>query len=539
MSVGEVPVFQDGTAALGLAGVSAGLVNWLDADNDLNPDLLLDGSRLFLNSGAPDFRFREVTEACGLKRAAGCSAVCFDFDNDGWTDIATTRGQLWRNDGTGKFADVAAQVEYRPHAKAFVLGCGDIDRDGFADLYVGMGEDWNDGDPKYYPHQLWRNEGGKRFVEIGEKAGINRSTYGRAVSFSDVDGDGWQDIFVGNYRLTANVLWRNGGNGKFRDVAPAYGVTGRYQPKRYLDPVTLQYHGPHFGHTIGACWLDSDNDGQVDLFTANLVHKYVGPTNSGAMGGYDIRGYVCDDSAIYRRMGSTFVDWRPRLKVPLMPIGGAPEFKGDELWAGCIPGDANNDGWMDVYVPQVYNLPYAKARLFLNHAGARFQDVAERAGINRIDTYAGAWADVDRDGWLDLATAGRPGKDQPGALCLYRNTGAATAKATGNWLRVRIAPSRGGKTLLGTAVTVNGGGLSLYQEVSAGSSTQGQQNEPVLHFGLGAETGEVLVSVRWPDGTFERVRPPPTRLLQPPAATKTARIGAGPAGNALAVAGQP
>lgn len=506
-----IPDFADETEALGLPRIAARFVNWLDYDRDRYPDLLINGSQLFHNGGPPTYAFQDVTEQVGLDPKKSGAALCFDTDNDGWTDIVTTRGSLWRNQG-GTFTDVAEQTGFRPSPKSGAIGCGDINGDGFVDLYIGMNEDWNDGKPKYHPHQLWVNREGKQFSEIGERAGIAESTYGRAVLFSDIDGDGSQDIFVGNYRLTANMLWRNLGGERFREAGKRYGVTGRHSPTLYYDPILRQHFGPRWGHTIGACWLDLDNDGDLDLFTANLVHKYNGPTKLKNMS-YDMRGYVCDDSAIYRRDDKSFVNVREELGIPLMPMGGPAVYKGDELWAGCIPGDMNNDGWADVFVPQVYNLDYAQARLFVNCRGRRFSDGAWVAGIDRIDTYAGAWADIDMDGNLDLATAGRAGRDLPVQLCLYRNRGVR-ADPVHRWLKVSLTPGRRVRNTLGSGVTVRFGDLRLYQQVVAGNSSYGQQNDPVLHFGLGPGKGKVEVSVKWPDGSKNASKAPPNTVLE-------------------------
>ena len=497
----RVPSFADLTEAAGLGGLEAHYVNWLAADGDTRPDLLVNGHRLFRNlTDNGTIRFAEITTAAGLQSARRGPALCVDLDNDGWTDIVSTTGQLWRNRGDGTFAESAAAAGYRPHAKALTLGAGDIDGDGFADLYIGMTEDWNDGNAVYYPHQLWRNRGGKSFEEIGARAGIARKTYGRGVLFGDVDGDGRQDIFVANYRLQPNLLWRNLGGARFEDVAARFGVAGRKQPGKYYDKIARQSYGPAYGHTIGACWLDVDNDGNLDLFTANLAHKYVGPSGTTSMS-YDIRGYICDDSAIYRRSGTGFEDWRERLGVAPLPIGGPASFKGDELWAGCVAGDVNNDGWTDVFVPQIYNLEYARTKLFLNLGGERFEDHAAAAGITRLDTYAGALADVDGDGRLDVVTAGRAAVGAAPALRLYRNGGCPPTASPRRWLRVRVGPGPDRRTVLGTVVQIRQGTATLSRLVGAGTSTYGQQDDPVLHFGLGAWSGPVPLSVRWPDGT--------------------------------------
>ncbi len=507
-----VPKLTDATAAAGLDGQGAAYVNWLDVENDGHPDLLVDGARLFLNQGPPFYKLAPAPPEVwpGAQRGP---VLCVDVNNDGWTDIVSTQGQLWLNQEGKAFQNVAQAWSFTPHKKGNVIGAGDFDGDGWVDLYVGMKEDWNDGKPVYYDAQLWHNEAGTGFREMGREAGVRRKTYARSVLVYDFDGDGDQDIFVGNYRLQANLLWRNDGKGEFKDVAGDWGVAGRRDPALYLDTVTSRRYGPQYGHTIGACLLDLDNDGAMDLFCANLVHKYVGPTQ----GGYDIRGYVCDDSAIWHREGDRYVDWRTQLAVAPLPIGARGVFQGDELWAGCVAGDVNNDGWTDVFVPQIYNLDYARCRLFLNAGGRRLLDRAQQAGLTTIDSYAGAWADFDGNGRLDLAAGGRLAVGQPSQLHLYRNDGG-DGMLNHLWLKVLLLPGDDKRTPLGSIVTVTQNGRTWVQPLTCGTSTYGQQNGPALHFGLGRDDHEVTVAVRWPNGatTTQTASPATTLTLRMP-----------------------
>ena len=509
-----VPNLRDVTEAAGLADLGAAYVNWLDAENDGYPDLLVDGCRLYLNQGPPFYKFAPAPAEAWPKAPRG-PALCVDLDNDGWTDIVSTQGKLFRNlEGAG-FADVSEAWGFKPHAKANVIAAGDLDGDGWPDLFIGMKEDWNDGNPAYYEAELWRNKEGQGLEEVGGAAGIRRKAYSRGALIFDLDGDGDQDIFVANYRLQANSLWRNHGRGRFRDVAAKWGVAGRKDGTLYLDTQTKRHYGPHYGHTIGACLLDVDNDGAMDIVAANLAHKYVGPAGKG---GYDIRGYVCDDSAIWRRQGKRFVDWRAQLGVPPMPHGGRGVFMGDELWAGCVAGDANNDGWTDLFVPQIYNLAHARCRLFLNAGGRRLVDSAEAAGLSSIDSYAGAWADVDGNGRLDLATGGRLAVGKPARLRLHRNEGG-DAMMNNLWVKVVLRPGTERRTVLGSVVAVVQGERRWVQPLTCGTSTYGQQNDPALHFGLGADDQEVTIEVRWPGGALTKLpaRPATTAVLTMPA----------------------
>ena len=488
--------------------VSASYLHWLDYDGDGRPDLLVNGARLFHNeSSRGRIQFKEVTQEAGL--SDGGVALCYDYDNDGLVDIITSKPHVWRNNGDGMFTDQAALLGFKPTPKAMAMAAGDLDGDGRADLFIGMGENWNNGNnPDYFSAELWLNKA-DGWVDIAPKAKVDRKAYTRAILIHDVDGDGCQDVFVANYRLQANLLWLNQGNGVFKEVAKEWGVQGELDANRYYDNVRKKHFGPRYGHCIGACWSDFDGDGVLDLCVANLVHKYVGPSKN--LSSYDIRGYVCDDSAFYRHAGTRFENVRHALGVSKKPIGGRGVFEGDELWAGCTAADADNDGWEDLFIPQIYNLPYAKTLLLMNAEGRGFIDQAAIAGIQRIDTYAGAWADIDGDGFMDLATAGRPEKDAKSGLAIYRNGGNAN-----HWLKVKLHSK---KSSLGAQVSVMLGGRKLVRLNSAGVSTLGQQNEPTLHFGLGSSPlAPIAITVHWPDGSTSKHTASPDstlRVVQP------------------------
>ncbi len=174
--------------------------------------------------------------------------------------------------------------------------------------------------------------------------------------------------------------------------------------------------------------------------------------------------------------------------------------------------DVNLDGFEDVFVPQIYNLVYAKTRLFLNHNGKAFVDVASGVGVERIDTYAGVWADLDGDGLPDLITAGRPEKDAPAAMVVFRNTGNLEISGR-SWLKVQLKSLRG--TAIGAVVTAEANGLRQTRLNNAGNSSMGQQNDPLLHFGFGQlpENRPIVVTVTWPDGKSVSKTTTPNQII--------------------------
>ncbi|NNE35956.1 MAG: CRTAC1 family protein [Rhodothermales bacterium] len=208
---------------------------WIDYDNDGDPDLYLSilgqPNRLFANEGGV---FSEVTTAGIEEPYHSFPTWSWDYDNDGWEDLLVLPyeadlkdyvtfqlGQksdadtprLYRNQGDGTFADVAESVGLGIPLKAMGSNFGDLDNDGLLDFYVGTG------DPDLrtlVPNKMYRNTK-TGFVDITRPGGFGHLQKGHAVSFSDLDNDGDQDVHaVMGGALSGdryqNVLFENPGS---------------------------------------------------------------------------------------------------------------------------------------------------------------------------------------------------------------------------------------------------------------------------------------------------------------------------------------
>ena len=275
--------FADVTEAAGVPGGGYGMgVAAADYDNDGDVDLYLANwgeDILYRNHG--DGRFSEVTRAVGLGNAQwGSSTGFLDYDNDGNLDLfvvnyvdfhldtqpwcgrrdldlrfycdprhyGSTVDRLFRNQGDGTFADVGPEEGIVHAANGLGVVCGDLDGDADTDIYVT-----NDMTPNFF----YENQGDGRFEEIGLLSGIAFSADGMAqagmgVDAADYDNDGDLDLFVANYQLENNCLYRNDG-AFFSEVAFQSG----------LGEISLNYLG------FGAGFFDYDNDGWLDLFVTN------------------------------------------------------------------------------------------------------------------------------------------------------------------------------------------------------------------------------------------------------------------------------
>lgn len=303
-----------------------------------------------------------------------------DFDGDGDLDFAVSlKGgeiRLYRNDG-GRFTNIGVQMgllgadggEYRG------LSWGDFDNDGKLDLFAGSSLPKN-------PSRLFRNDG-DRFDDVAPALGLTllgRSS--RQNNWVDIDGDGDLDLFITD-RIGANKLFRNDG-GSFVQI--------------HVDaPVSAARS------TVGACWLDYDQDGDLDLFLANQSGK---------------------PDSLFRNDGDAFVDVAANLGI------NSPGRARNEGGVGCAVGDFDNDGFLDIFVPN-----YGRNALWRGQVGGRFMAAAAETGVD-VDNHAvgAAFGDVDNDGFIDLSVmsyTGEVGKQVPENRLFVNNKGRNFANVLG------------------------------------------------------------------------------------------------------------
>lgn len=447
-------------------------------------------SHLYRNLGG--LRFADVTRRAGLDRPGWGQGVCAgDYDNDGDPDLFVTyygQSRLYRNDGDGSFRDIAGDAGLAAPPR-WDTGCTfvDYDRDGRLDLAVTSYLEFDRSrvpapgssgycqwkgvpvmcGPRGLPFarsRLFRNLGDGRFADVSEASGFAEAggCYAFTVIASDVNGDGWPDLYVA-CDSTPSLLFENRRDGTFEEMGLLAGVA-------------LNDDGQEQGG-MGVAIGDYDEDGDPDIVKTNFSD---------------------DVPNVYRNRGDgTFED-----VVFQSGLGGHMQYVG---W-GVHLVDVDHDGLNEVLMvnghvyPEAARLPslrYSQPRLlYWNVGGGLFKDLSAEAGAG----ITGAWSsrgsavgDLDNDGSLEVVISNMGARPS-----LLKNTGPR-----GNWLLVRGVGVRSPRDAIGAQVVVFAGGRRVSGEIQGGASYLSQSDVRV-HVGLGEASRYDRIEVRWPAGGWER-----------------------------------
>jgi hypothetical protein len=414
-----------------------------------------------------------------------------DYDNDGDPDVYVLNfgpDQLWRNNGDGTFTNVTEQSGIVSELFS-VSGCFfDYDRDGMLDLYVTdylldanaqrcydmSGRVDYCGPTACEParDKLFHNEGDGTFRDVSVSSGIaSAAGRGLGVLCADLNGDGWDDIYVAN-DANRNFLWMNQQDGTFKDAATVLGCA--YNRDGSVEA------------GMGVALGDADGDGSIDIFVTHLKGEtntmYLGGSSGSFLDATDRSGLGFSSTA-YTGFGTGMIDLDHDADLDLLIVGGAVKRR-SRVW----PGAETIDYW------KIYAEPNL---LFVNDGTGRFTDASKEAGplCTRVEVSRGlALGDLDRDGDLDAVVA------QAGGPCrVYRND----MPKQGRWLMVRAFDPALNRDAVGAVVTVTAGGRTLQRTISA-SLGYASSSPLTVHFGLGPVDRVDELTVRWPNGLTER-----------------------------------
>ncbi|TMU56522.1 VCBS repeat-containing protein [Flagellimonas algicola] len=528
--------FENFSYAYNGGGVAIG-----DINNDGLQDVFFTGNevedRLYLNNGG--LRFEDITQNANIKPQKGWSngVSMVDINSDGFLDIYVCRGGwqdtdenrgnlLYINKGDSTFEEQASifgvdDIGYSTQAVFF-----DFDLDSDLDLYVVNRPDRfmlqlaevlkNKQQPNGYNRdKLYRNDDGK-YVEIGREVGLAHNFgYGLGVVASDVNSDGFTDIYVANDFDEDDYLYINRG-GKYLEE----------QIKNATKHISL--------YSMGVDIMDINNDGLEDIFVTEMLpsdHKRA----KQSMPSMDVEGFnqLLDLGFHHQYMHNMLHLNQGNTKFSEVgKLSGVD--KTDWSWAG-LASDFDNDGYKDLLVTNGYkrdifdkdiekrlteffvqNGPNFKSveelidqksdeiinlykpikevnYLYKNLGELNFKNVSSDWGFKEDSFSNGAAvADLDNDGDLDLII-----NNLDDEAFVFQNT--SSDSNAGNYLKIKLKGSQNNVTGLGAKITLKIGEELQYQEFK---TVRGylSSHEPIVHFGLGKNRLVDSLLVRWPDG---------------------------------------
>ncbi len=523
-----------------------------DFNKDGMPDVFISGNtvpcKLYLNKG--NLRFEDITSKAGITNsrrwATGVSVA--DVNGDGLEDVYISYSgyykepsklvnELWINqgvrDGVPVFKEMAAQYGLdAPGTQSTQALFFDYDLDGDLDMFL-----LNHSNHTYNPflntrkirsephmgfgNRLFRNdrEGAEiKFTDVTLRAGIinNALNFGLSVNASDINGDGFPDIYSTSDYTEKDCLYLNNGDGTFTESIEK----------------SLAYMSKY---SMGSDIADFNNDGRVDIITLDMLppdnyrQKLLkGPDE------YD-QYHLLADSGYYHQQMRNMLQLNQGSnasgKIHFSEIGQlAGVSNTDWSWAALF-ADFDNDGWKDLFVSNGYlrdftnldflrytvsnaqleeakkgnfnfktfdlvkKMPSNKLRnyIFRNKGDLTFEDKSKSWGLDDPAVSNGAaYADLDNDGDLDLIVCHN---NDP--VAVYENTANLSLKA--NYLKVILKGKGYNTAAFGAKVAVYAGNMKQLQEVYPVRGYQSSVSTS-LHFGLGAVKDLDSVVVTWPGG---------------------------------------
>jgi len=508
-----------------------------DVNQDDLPDVFLTGNqvsdRLFLNQGG--FQFKDITQSAGISSdesswSTGVSMA--DINGDGWLDIYVCRvnyltktghNLLYINQQDGTFLEESQRYGLDFEGLSTHSAWLDYDLDGDLDLYLlnhsthsreSYVASWRRMiDAPRVGDKLYRQDDGV-FVSVTAEAGIYSSAlgYGLGIAVSDLNMDGWPDLYVGNDFHEDDYLYLNNGLGTFTESL--WRTTGRTSRS-----------------TMGVDIADLNNDGFPDIVALDmyppdlLIQRTAGNSNAEARMRvlYDF-GYGLQVSRNTLQLHQGITDEGIPYYSDIAPFSGVDAT--DWSWAPLL-GDFDGDGWKDLYVtngipgrpndldyieyvanPDIqrrlqnpslgYELQVAKQMpsaivenfAFKGGSSLLFEDVGMRWGLaDAVISNGAAYGDLDLDGDLDIIVNAI---NHPALV--YRN------ESNSNYITIQLVGDQRNTSALGAKVTVWTYGVQQLQEQFPSRGFQSSVDH-VLSFGLGTASYADSVVVIWPMGS--------------------------------------
>ena len=505
-----------------------------DLNNDGLPDVFFCGNqvdnKLFINKG--DLVFEDVTETAGINVGKQWSnGVTFaDINSDGWLDIYVSQGGpnprlqrknlLYLNQQDGTFKEAAGAFGLADMGISTQSAFFDYDRDGDLDCLVMNESEYYGADPIllerllaenpeapwFNSSHLYRNDGGT-FSDVSKEAGIVRPTFGLRLSVSDINSDGWPDIYLASDYYLPDALFINRGDGTFEDRIAEY-------------TQQISYYG------MGVDIADIDNDALQDIFVLDMAASdhYRSKTLMASMdvarfdyltrqAGFHYQ-YMYNSlqlnegnnhfSNIAQLTGMASTDWSWSVLMNDFDLDSDKDvfvtngyrryaldndlqqrvFKARQEYRDNVPLAVKTELYQSMPSEKLPNL------LYENQGSLRFEEKGADWGLGDLTFSNGAaMGDLDNDGDLDLVV-----NNMDENAFVYKNR--AVEQGRGNFLKITLDAADSDAL---PKLTLFGGGQRQFIEVRR---TRGYRSshEPVAVFGLGDASRADSLEVRWPDG---------------------------------------
>ncbi len=526
----------------GGAGLAIG-----DLNNDGLQDIYFAGNqvddKLYENKG--NLKFEDISSEAGIVNngAWSSSVILGDVNNDGLLDIYVTcelyddlpelrKNKLYINQGDFVFKEQAENYGLADSERSRNATFIDYNKDGFLDLFV-LNQPPNPGNYSQFSgfdnllryewgSRLYKNTGMGKFEDVSLEAGVARPSYPNSVVASDIDGDGWQDLYVANDFEAPDFFYRNNRDGTFTNI-----VDDAMQHISY--------------YAMGVDAADMNNDGLLDLMTLDMTAEdnFRLKRNMSGMAP-EIFWKLVSQGAHYQYMfNALHLNQGNSNFSEISHLSGISST--DWSWSNVI-ADFDNDGWKDIYVTNgllrdIRNSDMAKKfpefvqntikefleknpkagevelldildlekaldlhpsvplknYAFKNLTDLSFANATDDWGLD-IESFSNgcAYADLDNDGDLDLLV-----NNINAPAFVFKNKSEERANA--NYLRVQLLNPRN-QALQGAKVWVHAGGLKQLGEVSNARGMY-SMSETIVHFGLASVERVDSIIVQWPDGS--------------------------------------
>ncbi len=514
-----------------------------DFNNDGLEDIYFTGNMesnaLYLNKS--NFSFEDITEKAGValqdKWSSGVAVI--DINNDGWKDIYvcnTTYENTQRRknsllinqglnaEGIPSFIDMAEAYGLDDDSFSINAAFFDYDNDEDLDVIIIINEMQDTRYPSLYRRNKKRKTNYQRidrllennfdntkghpvFTDVSEQAGIKVPGFSLGVNITDINNDGWKDIYISNDFISNDVLYINQLNGTFKD-----------ESKKYLK---------HTSHSaMGNDVIDINNDALPDIVALDMLPEgnyrqktMLGPINYSYYinndkygftyqsarntlqlnAGFDEHNNLNKFSDISLMSGMHATDWS---WTPLIADFDQDAFR-DIIITNGFPKDVTDRDYIDyhadtyAYASQemmLSKIPSVKIKnyAYRNNGALQFEDVSTAWGIETPSYSNGAaYADFDNDGDLDYVVNNI--KDE---VHLYKND----LVKKGNRLSLKLEGSKNNIDAFGSIITLS---LSdqqiIHYEHSPFRGYLSTQTD-IIHFGLGNRDTISQLEITWPDG---------------------------------------